>query len=84
MRVLKVLNSNLRLLFRNERFSSIHPALSMMIYAHNDLLMCLIFPSSLKGATSDWFYSLFLHFLHEFEEVTEAFLTQYASHRGQE
>ena len=41
--------------------------------------MCLTFPSSLKGAASNWFYSLPSHSLCNFEEVSEAFLTQYAS-----
>jgi len=54
----------------------------MMIYSRNDPVMRLNFPSSLKGATSDWFYSLPSHSLHNFSEVTEAFLIQYAS--GQE
>jgi len=35
----------------------------------------------LKGVVSDWLYSLPPHSLHNFEEVTEVFLTQYASRR---
>ena len=38
--------------------------------------MCLTFPSSLKGVASEWFYSMSPHFLHNFSEVTEAFLTE--------
>ena len=53
----------------------------MVIYALNDPIMCLAFPSSLKGSTSDWFYSLPLHYLHNFKEITKAFLTQYLSHQ---
>jgi len=41
--------------------------------------MCLTFPSNLKDATSNWFYSLPPHSLCNFETVSEAFLTQYAS-----
>jgi len=51
----------------------------MIIYYRNDPVMCLTFPSNLKGVASDWFYSLSLCSLHNFLEVTEVFLTQYAS-----
>ena len=47
----------------------------MVIYSRKDLIMCLTFPSILKGATSDWFYSLPPRSLHNFTEVTEAFVT---------
>jgi len=50
----------------------------MVIYSHNDPLLYIIFSSCLKGVVSDWFYSLSLCSLHNFEEVTKAFLTQYA------
>ena len=43
--------------------------------------MCLILLSSVKGATLNWFYSLPLHSIHNFEEVINAFLTQYTSRR---
>ena len=38
-----------------------------------------MFPSSLKGLASDWFYSLKPGILHTFEQVAQAFLTQYSS-----
>ena len=41
--------------------------------------MYLTFPSSLMSATSEWLYSLPPHSLHNFSEVTKAFLTQYAT-----
>ena len=53
----------------------------MMVYSRNDSLMCVTFPSSLKGTTSDWFYSLLPHSFYNFEEIIEAFLTQYVSLR---
>ena len=53
----------------------------MVVYSRNDLLLCIIFPSSLKGVASDWFYSLLPRFLYNFEEVTKAFVTQYASYQ---
>ena len=53
----------------------------MVVYSRNDLFMGLTIPSSLKGVASDWFYSLLLRALHNFKEIIEAFLTQYASHR---
>ena len=43
--------------------------------------MCLTFPSSLRVAALEWFYSLSLRSLHNFSEVTEAFLIQYATHQ---
>ena len=53
----------------------------MVFYSRNDPLMCLIFQSSLKGVALNWFYSLSLHSLDNFDEVTKAFLTRYASCR---
>ena len=50
-----------------------------MVYSRNDPLLCITFPSSLKGVASDWFYSLSSRLLHNCEEVTRVFLTQYAS-----
>jgi len=52
----------------------------MVVYSRNDPLLCITFPSSLKGAASDWFYSL-PHPLRNFEEITKTFLTQYASRK---
>ena len=77
----EVLNSELRLLLRSEppNSTSQHFRDKMIVHSCNDALMCLIFPSSLKGMASDWFYSLPPHSLRNFEEVTKAFLTQYAS-----
>ena len=51
----------------------------MVMYFRNDPVMCPTFSSSLKGAVLDWFYSLPSRSLYNFVEVTEAFLTQYAS-----
>ena len=53
----------------------------MVVYSCNDPLMCLIFPSNLKDVVSDWFYSLSPYSLHNFEEITDVFLTQYAFRR---
>jgi len=39
-----------------------------MLYSRNDPVMCLTFSSSLRGATSEWFYSLPSHSLHNFSE----------------
>jgi len=77
----EVFNSNLRLLLRGERPHQHirHFRDKMVVYFHNDPLLCIIFPSSLKSVTSDWYYSLLPPSLHNFEEVTKAFLTQYAS-----
>ena len=52
-----------------------------VIYFRNNQLLCLTFSSSLKSVASDWFYSLPYSSLYNFEEITEAFLTQYASRR---
>jgi len=52
-----------------------------MIYSCNELIMCLTFPFSLKDVASDWSYSLPPHSLHNFEEVAEVFLIQYALRR---
>ena len=38
-----------------------------------------MFPSSLKGLASDWFYSLKSGTLRNFEQVAQAFLSQYSS-----
>jgi len=50
----------------------------MVLYFRNDQVMCLTFSSSLKGVISEWFYFLPPLSLHNFSEVTEIFLTQYA------
>ena len=51
----------------------------MMLYSQNNLVMCLTFPSNLRGTISEWFYSLLARSLHNFSEITEAFLKQYAT-----
>ena len=42
----------------------------IVIYSCNDPIMCLTFPFSLKGVALDWFYSLSLYSLHNFEDVS--------------
>jgi len=51
----------------------------MVIYSHNDPIMCLTFYSSLKGTASNRFNYLPPRSFHNFSEVIEVFLTQYAS-----
>ena len=53
----------------------------MALYAHNDLLFYRAFPSSLKGVTYHWFYSLPRNSLWNYHEVTNAFYNQFASWR---
>jgi len=53
----------------------------MALHSPNDHLMCHVFSTSLKGIASDWFYLLSLCTLRNFEKVSEAFLTQYASRK---
>jgi len=55
----------------------------MVVHSYKDPLICLTFPSSLKGVASDLFYSMSLHSLHSFMEIIEAFLTQYASREAE-
>jgi len=50
----------------------------MVVHSHDDLLMCWVFPSSLKGVALDWFYSLPSRSLWNFEEVSDVFYKQYA------
>jgi len=50
----------------------------MVIYARNDPILCRIFPSSLKGVASDWFYSLPLWSIHNFKDLIKLFLSQYS------
>jgi len=51
----------------------------MAVHSHDNLLLSRVFPSSLKGASYDCFYSLLRHSLWSFEEVKHAFYHQYAS-----
>ena len=51
----------------------------MAVYSYDDRLLCRLFPSSLKGLAFDWFYSLKSGTLHNFEQVAQAFLSQYSS-----
>jgi len=53
----------------------------MIIHSHDDLLLSHMFPSSLKGAAYDWFYSLPRYTLRSFKEVKHAFYHKYASRR---
>jgi len=48
-----------------------------MIHSKNVSILCQIFPSSLKGVASDWFYPLPQYSVHIFEDLTKLFLTQY-------
>ena len=49
----------------------------MTVYSHDDL-MSRVFPSSVKGVASYWFYSHPSHSLQDFEEVRQAFYNQFA------
>jgi len=51
----------------------------MALYSHNDLLMSWVFPSSFKGVSSEWFYSLLSHSLQDFDEVKQSFYNQLVS-----
>ena len=51
----------------------------MVIHAKHDSTLCQIFPSSLKGIASDWFYSLPPRSVHCFRNLTKLFLAQYSS-----
>jgi len=51
-----------------------------VVYAHDDLLY-RAFPSSLKGVTYHWFYSLPKNSLRSFHDVIDAFYNQFASRR---
>ena len=46
---------------------------------HDDPLLCCVFPFSLRGVALDWFYSLQLRSLRNFEPVSNTFFNQYAS-----
>ena len=51
----------------------------MAVYSYSDALLCRMFPSSLKGLASDWFYSLKPGSISSFEQVARTFLSQYSS-----
>jgi len=51
----------------------------MVVYARNDPILCRIFPSSLKGVVSFWFYFLSPRSIHNFKDLTKLFLSQYSS-----
>ena len=53
----------------------------MLVHSRKNPLICQTFSSSLKGVSSDWFYSLLSCLLHSFEERTVVFLTQCSSRR---
>ena len=50
----------------------------MVIHSKNDFILCRVFPSSLKGVTSNQFYSFLSHSIHNFENLTKLFLAQYS------
>jgi len=43
------------------------------VHSNDDLLMCRVFPSCLKGVALDWFYSLSSQSLRSFKVVSCAF-----------
>jgi len=53
----------------------------MAVYAHDDLLLCRAFPSSLKRASYHWFCSLPKNSLQNFHDVIDAFYNHFASRR---
>ena len=53
----------------------------MAIYGHDDPFLYRVFPSSLKGATYHWFYSLPKNSIRSVEDVTDAFYNQFSSLR---
>ena len=48
----------------------------MVIHSNDDLFMCQVFPSSLKGVALDGLYSLLSRSLWDFEEVSDVFYNQ--------
>ena len=52
---------------------------SMVAQFHDDLLMCRVFPSNLKGVSLNWFFSLSSWSLWNIEEVSYVFYNQYVS-----
>jgi len=77
----KAPNSNLRLLLRNKQISPTHHVFSGQ--NNSSLLQRSAnvphLPFHPEGVISYWFYSLHPHSLHNFEDVSEVFLTRYAS-----
>ena len=53
----------------------------MAVYAHDDLLLCRAFSSSLKGIIYHWFYLPPKSSLWSFHDMTDAFYNQFASWR---
>jgi len=62
--------------FRDKMPGVLDKVAQLAVYSRNDPLLCITFPSNLKDEASDWFYSLPLCSLRNFEEITKAFLTQ--------
>ena len=51
----------------------------MVIHSRNDSILCLIFPSNLKGVAFDWFHFLPSRSIRSFGDLTKMFLYQYSS-----
>ena len=50
---------------------------AMILNAGNDLLMCKVFPTSLKGPALAWFHKLLRGSLNSFGELWAAFVSKY-------
>ena len=51
----------------------------MSLHAHNDALMCKVFPSSLDSTALRWFNGLQKGSIHSFAELIQEFSTQFVS-----
>ncbi|XP_059627283.1 uncharacterized protein LOC132270095 [Cornus florida] len=60
-----------------------HYTQNMTLEAHNDLFMCKIFPSSLKGVALEWFKNRLCKSIPNFESLCVAFLAQYCENKKQ-
>ena len=56
-----------------------HYILMMSLHTHNDVLMCMVFPSSLGPTALRWFNGLWKGSIHSFAELIQEFDIQFVT-----
>ena len=55
----------------------LHYNKAMTLNASNDRLLCIVFPTSLRGHALAWFHKLQCNSINSFNELWTAFISQY-------
>ncbi|KAM1414288.1 hypothetical protein ACFX2I_006085 [Malus domestica] len=59
-----------------------HYRSAMVFYWNNDVLMCKIFATTLQGEAQDWFHTLLVRSIQNFDDISLVFTKEYLSYRS--